>query len=91
MPTYPEAARELLASCDAYIGGLASFAETKSAIWSAAQQIVLVDKRELHDFLQVAEGRLDMIQHTTNTDSVFQATLPVVQGARDRVVLDLST
>jgi hypothetical protein len=90
VPTYPKAARELLASCDAYLGGSASLAETKSAIWSAAQQIVLVDERELRDFLQAAEGRLDLIEHTTDAASVFQATLPVVREVHDRMLIYLS-
>lgn len=85
MATYPEAARKLLASCDAYLGRGASLAETKSAIWNAAQQIVLVDERELRDFLQAAEGRLDSIEHMTDARSVFEATSLVVREVRDRM------
>ena len=90
MATYPEAAHKLVASCDSYLGGVASLAQTKSAIWDAAQQIVLVDERELRDFLQAAEGRLDLIEHTTDAPSVFQATSLVVREVRVRMLTYLA-
>jgi hypothetical protein len=91
MPTYPETAQKLLEACDAYLNRQLGLAEIKNAVWSSAQEIVLVDERGLRDFLQTAEGRLDMVEHTTDAAAVFEATTPVVREVRQRVAAYLNS
>ena len=84
MPTYSDAARELVAACDAYLNGRSDLAATKTAIWTATDQIVAGEDRDLRDFLLSAEGRLDIIEHTTDNPEIHEATAPIVREVRDR-------
>ena len=91
MPTYPDTAQKLLAACDAYVNRQLALTDMKNAIWGSAQEIVLVDERDLRDFLQTAEGRLDVIEHTTDAAAVFEATTPVVREVGQRMAAYLSS
>lgn len=78
MAIYRDVVRELLQRCEDYREGRLALADFKSAIWGATQVIVAVEERSLRDFLQRAEGRLDVLEHMTDAEKVFSATLPVV-------------
>jgi hypothetical protein len=69
--------------CSEYRCGTASLDELKAAVWEAAQQIESSDENELRNSLQSIEGRLDMIQFTTENAKVFAATLPLVHDLEE--------
>jgi hypothetical protein len=83
--TYGEAATRLLSECRACLDGNLPLADFKAAVWRAAEQVVLVEECDLRAFLQIAEGRLDMIEHTSNGDDVFEATVPIAREVETRV------
>lgn len=65
--------------CSEYRRKKASLDDLKSAVWQAAQEIESSDEYELRKSLQTIEGRLDVIQFTTDSDKVFDATLLIVE------------
>ena len=77
-PTYPESALSLLASCSEYRNGDCDFEVLKAAVWRAAMEISLPQERAIRNFLQHAEGRLDMIQFTVDVEDVSEAALVAV-------------
>jgi hypothetical protein len=50
----------------------------KALVWEAASTIVAPQERQLRDFLQWAEGQLDMLQHTTDDAELFARSLEIV-------------
>jgi hypothetical protein len=85
VPIYPQAARDLLDTCREYREQVVSLASIKSAIWQTADEVVAVEDRPLRDFLQAAEGRLDVIEHITNDERIFDETLPVIEEVESRL------
>jgi hypothetical protein len=82
---YPAVAAALLEKSDQYRKGLLTLDSLKRAVWQAADEIVAVEERGLRGFLQKAEGRLDMIEHTRDRDAVFDETLRVVTEIEERL------
>lgn len=78
MAIYPQAAATLLEQCRSYQDGALSLQTLKAGVWDAAQTITAIEESAMRDFLQEVEGRLDLIEHTTNRDHIFDQTLPVV-------------
>lgn len=80
MTVYPEVLRSLRDLCHRYRQGLVDIDELKAGIWSAAGQIVHVEERALREFLQSADGKLDMMQFTVDEASVFGESLKIVSA-----------
>lgn len=80
MTLYPEIIRSLLEDCRYYRQRQKDLAALKSAIWHAAEQITALEDRELRRKLQQAEGELDSIQFTTDTDKIFPETLKALDA-----------
>ncbi len=75
---YPIEIVNLLERCKEYRLQNVPLDELKQAIWKAAQTIESSDEYEIRKSLQVIEGRLDMVQFTTDSEIVFDATLPII-------------
>ena len=86
MPTYPSVAERLLAHCREYRQGKEDLATLKAEIWSAASQVSIPEERALREFLQQAEGRLDMIQFTVDEVEVQRASLEVLETIEARLM-----
>ncbi len=84
-PTYARVAQHLLACCSEYREGDGGLEALKSAVWNAAGEVRLPEERSLRDFLQRAEGQLDMIQFTVGADDVRAAVLEVVMALEARL------
>lgn len=69
-PTYPDVASRLLEVCDMFRRGQVELAGLKAAVWSASGEIALPQERPLREFLQHAEGRLDMAEFTVDDDEL---------------------
>jgi len=50
-----------------------------------------VSEADTRRFLKAAEGDLDMIEHTTDAERTFEATLPVVAGIKTELTRYLSS
>jgi hypothetical protein len=90
VPTYPDAAQRLLATCDSYLSGEVDLLQLKAAVWETADTVVDVSEGATRRFLQAAEGDLDVIEHTTDTERTFEATLSVVEGIKTELKRYLS-
>jgi hypothetical protein len=84
-PTYPEAAQNLLNTCQDYRLRLLSLESLKRIVWGTALEVVDVEERATRDFLQAAEGKLDMLEHTIDEERLFDATLPVVSEIEEQM------
>ncbi|MEK6270773.1 MAG: hypothetical protein N2B57_08465 [Planctomycetales bacterium] len=69
--------------CSEYRRNAISLDDLKKAVWEAAQHIKSADEYDLRKSLQSIEGRLDMVQFTTDSAKIFEATLPIVQELDD--------
>ena len=83
--TYPEVARSLLERCAEYRQQVIDLAALKATVWAAANEIVIPQERETHDFLQRAEGRLDMVEFTVDDEQSFPATIEIVREIEERL------
>lgn len=84
MPTvYPDQVKAVLRACLSYQDGKIELDELKAEIWDGVQAVVAVEEAEFRRFLQSAEGRLDMIQFTT--EDVRASALDVVREIEARV------
>lgn len=82
-PTYPDAARALLARCAEYRERSIDLGTFKASVWSAANEFVIPQERETRDYLQQVEGKLDILEFTVDDDKLFDATLELVAGIED--------
>jgi hypothetical protein len=85
-PTYPGVAERLLACCREYRRRVEGLDVLKTDIWWAASQISVSEERVLREFLQQAEGRLDMIQFRADESEVGPSSLEVVATIEARLV-----
>lgn len=80
---YRDTITKILENCSKYRCNNISLDDLKKAVWEAAQQIESADEYDLRRFLQSIEGRLDLVQFTTDSAEVFDATVPIVQELED--------
>lgn len=80
MSLYPEIIQALLCDCQAYRERKLDLDTFKSKVWNASRIVVAVEERDLNRFLMSSEGELETIQFTTDTDKIFERTLPVVES-----------
>jgi hypothetical protein len=85
MALYPQALARLRAACLDYRSHRIGIEQLQAAIWSAAQEIVAVEEKELRRFLQNAEGRLDLLRFTVDQSSLFDRTLELVSEIENYV------
>lgn len=69
----------VLDSCCKYRNGTVSLEELKGVVWETAHAVESSDEYDLRKKLQAIEGRLDMVQFSTDSDKVFLTTLPIVE------------
>lgn len=82
MAIYPTAASALLRQRREYREQRLGLDELKAAIWDAVQTIVAVEERLVRDFLQSAEGRLDMIEQITESGQDLRGNATAGVGDR---------
>jgi hypothetical protein len=82
---YPDVLRRLLEATRVYRRREMQLATYKAVLWQAAEDIVAVEERSLREFLQAAEGKLDVIQFTTDEAELFNATLPTLESMEERL------
>lgn len=75
---YPTAIVTLLERCKEYRLRNVPRDELKQAVWEAARAVESSDEYEFRKSLQVIEGRLDMVQFTTDSKKVFDATRSII-------------
>ncbi len=79
---YPDALRKLLRACCDYRAKTMDLDELKSIVWETASAVVSIEEAEFRRYLQAVEGRLDMIQFTT--EEVRSEGLKVVEELEGR-------
>ena len=82
---YPAVARQLLHACGEYRQHRIDLTSLKASTWSAASQILIPQEKAFRDYLQQAEGRLDMLEFTTDDDKLLDATLELVEELEIRL------
>jgi len=80
---YSTTIANMLEQCSEYRLRKVSLDKLKRIVWEAAQRVESSDEHGLRQSLQVIEGRLDMVQFTTDSDKVFDASIPVIQELED--------
>lgn len=75
---YPVIIIELLERCQEFRSRTVPLDALKASVWDAAQSVVSIEDRELRKFLQQAEAKLDMVEHTADTGKVFDSVTEVV-------------
>ncbi len=83
MTIYNETLTRLYNDCEKYRNRLSDIDELKTAFWKAAQAITHIEEKELRNFLQSVEGRLDMIQFTS--ENVFEDSLEIVSELTEKI------
>lgn len=91
MSTNSIAIVNLLERCKEYRLQNVPLDELKQAVWEAAQTIESSDEYEFRKSLQVIEGRLDMVQFTTDSEKVFDTTLPIIHELEETLNNALSS
>ena len=66
----------------------ASLDELKATILATAERVTEYDRRALRRFLLEVEGRLDMIQFTTDSNRIHATTLPVLDELKQAIERD---
>lgn len=80
---YRDTITTVLEQCSEYRCNDISLDDLKKTLWEAAQHIESADEYDLRKSLQSIEGRLDMVQFTTDSAKIFEATIPIVQELED--------
>ena len=86
---YEEQLRSLSEALAQYRDRRLTIDEIKARVWTTAQEVTSYEDRELRKFLQSAEGKLDMIQFTTDTENIFPASLEIVDAIEERIRTEL--
>jgi len=84
MTIYQKELKNLLADCERYRRNHLGTEELKSSLWQTARTITDTEEQELRNFLQQAEGELDMIQFTC--EDMSGESLRVVSGITERIM-----
>jgi hypothetical protein len=79
---YPEALQRLLRACSDFRAEGIGLDDLKSIVWETASTVVSIEEARFSEYLQALEGRLDMIQFTT--DEVRSEALKVVAELETR-------
>jgi hypothetical protein len=85
MALYPRTVARVKAACVEYRSGLIGVEQLQFAIWNASQEIVAVDERELRNYLQNAEGSLELLRFTVDETSLPGKALEVIAGIEDHL------
>lgn len=80
---YPQILNEVERACGEYRRKAQTLDELKATLWRAASEVVAHEERSLRDFLQWAEGQLDMIQYTTDDAKLHGQTLEIVERVEE--------
>ncbi|OQX25852.1 MAG: hypothetical protein BWK80_13520 [Desulfobacteraceae bacterium IS3] len=83
MTIYNDILTMLYNDCKKYQNRLSDIDELKTAVWKASQAITHIEEKELRNFLQSVEGRLDMIQFTS--ESVFEDSLEIISELTEKI------
>ncbi|RME02603.1 MAG: hypothetical protein D6812_06085 [Deltaproteobacteria bacterium] len=71
-----------------YEAGKASIDELKAMILATVERVTEYDRRALRKLLLEVEGRLDMIQFTTESQRVYVTILPVLNKLKQAIEED---
>ncbi|WP_146147472.1 hypothetical protein [Prauserella shujinwangii] len=85
MAIYPDVAQDLIKKCRDYRARKLPLGVIKAELWNAAQQTVAVEESELRRALQAAEGRLDILEHTVDSNALFDETKLIVLDVERRL------
>jgi len=83
MTIYQKELKNLMTDCERYRRSHIGTEELKNSVWQTARAITNTEKQELRNFLQRAEGELDMLQFTC--EDVFGESLGIVSGITERI------
>lgn len=84
MTIYQEELKNLLTACERYRRNHIGAEELKNSVWQTARAITNTEEQKLRNFLQQAEGELDMAQFTC--EDVFVESLSIVSGIPERIM-----
>lgn len=90
MALYPDVAVDVAQACRRYRDRLISEEELQQHLWKAAQTIVAIEEKDLREYLQHAEGQLELLRFTVDGDRVYDSALPLVSEIEKRVAEYLS-
>lgn len=89
MSIYVDAINKLLEDSKKYRNNMITLEVYQTSVWNTAEKIVLVEEKEFRSFLQNAEGKLELIRFTIDTDKIFNETLKVVQEVEARLLKEI--
>lgn len=89
-PAYVDVVDRLLACCTEYREHKVGLEGLKAAVWATAREMSNPEERDMHEFLQRAEGRLDMIQFTVDAADVWGASIEVAATIEARLLAYLA-
>ena len=82
---YCDIVKHLLIVCKMFKQHEVDLDYLKNEIWLTAEAIVASDESKLRKFLQSAEGQLDIIEFTTDSDKKFDVALSIVDGVMEEL------
>tara|TARA_B100001248_G_scaffold66390_1_gene46630 strand:- start:171 stop:437 length:267 start_codon:yes stop_codon:yes gene_type:complete len=85
MSIYKEDLKLLEEKCSLFRQGEISAEAFQGDVWTAASAIVHIDEISLRNFLENAEGDIDTIRFTVDTDKERDAILKVVAKIEERL------
>ncbi|WP_293179125.1 hypothetical protein [Oceanithermus sp.] len=77
--------RDVVVAIDGYLAGNVTLDDLQATIISCAARVTEYEHRRLREQLLQAEGSLEVIRFTTDSDKIAAATLPVVIALRDAI------
>jgi len=83
MTIYQKELKNLLTVCEKYRKKHLGTEELKNSVWQTARTITDTEGEELRNFLQQAEGELDMVQFTC--EDVFGESLRIVSEITEKI------
>lgn len=91
MSIYEKTISNLLTSTKNYKQKKIKLDEYQLSIWRAASEIVLIEEKELRNFLQKAEGKLELLRFTVDENMIdtFEPSLKIVSEIEKRLQKEL--
>jgi len=91
MALYPEIMADVAEACELYRREIIREEELQRCLWKAVQTIVAIEEKELRDFLQRAEGQIELLRFTVDRDCLYRNTLATVEEIEMRAKEYLSS
>ena len=89
MSVYKNIIQNALDACNDYRSKKITLDYLPGLIANAAEQIVLIEEKELREFLFDLAGELNIVQYTIDDDKIYDAALKLVEEIEARLHKEL--